>query len=85
PNPVEGTWEITAYSSIFTKYLSGYDTSQYEIEVSLTSVSIEPGLILKDVAQPSNVTVKATVSNDYGDFNASVVGYGVGRLDQAYA
>lgn len=85
PNPIEGTWEITAYSSIFTKYLSGYDTSQYEIEVSLTSVSIEPELILKDVAQSSNVTVKATVSNDYDDFNASAVGYGVGRLDEADA
>ncbi|AFL94711.1 stetterlysin-like protease [Thermococcus cleftensis] len=84
PNPVEGTWEITAYSSIFTKYFSGYDTSQYEIEVSLASVSIEPELLLKDVAQPSNVTVKATVTNNYGDFNATAVGYGVGRLDAAY-
>ncbi|MBP1912053.1 S8 family peptidase [Thermococcus stetteri] len=84
-DPEPGTWEITAYTSTFTKARTGYDTSQYEIEVSLASVSIEPELILNDVAQPSNVTVKATVSNNYGDFNATAIGYGVGRLDTAYA
>ncbi|MDK2915019.1 MAG: hypothetical protein PWQ79_1934 [Thermococcaceae archaeon] len=84
-NPVEGTWEITAYSSTFTKYYSGYSESHYEIEVELASVSISPQLIKKDVSSPSLVDVSAVVTNNYGTFNASAVGYGVGRLDEAYA
>ncbi len=80
-NPVEGTWEITAYSSTFTKYWSGYDESHYEIEVELASVSISPQLIRKDVDSPSVVDVNAVVTNNYGTFNASAIGYGLGRLD----
>ena len=84
-DPVEGTWEITAYSSVFAKYWSGYDESHYELEVSLAYVTMEPSIIHKDVAEPSNVTLTATAENMYGDFNATAVGYGVGRLDMAYA
>ncbi|WP_237268609.1 S8 family peptidase [Thermococcus celer] len=84
-NPVEGTWEITAYASVSSYARTGYEDAHYEIEVSTGSVSISPQLIKKDAAQPSNVTVTATVTNNYGDFNASVIGYGLGRLDVAYA
>jgi|GEM_PF-1990574 len=84
-NPVEGTWEITAYSSTFTKYWSGYNESHYEIEVELASVSISPELIRTDINKPKNVTIKADVTNNYGTFSAERFGYGVGRLDQAYA
>ncbi|NJE01651.1 S8 family serine peptidase [Thermococcus sp. JdF3] len=83
PDPVEGTWEITAYSSIFAKYWSGYDTSQYEIEVSLSSVSVTPEIVYRDVKGPINTTVQATFTNGYTTFNASVTGYGMGRLDLA--
>ncbi|NJE00097.1 pyrolysin (pls) [Thermococcus sp. LS1] len=85
PDPEEGTWEITAYSSTFTKYYSGYDTSTYEIEVKISSISITPEIIQKDIPSPNNVSVSAVVENNYMTLNASVVGYGVGRLDEAYA
>jgi len=82
-DPVEGTWEITAYSSTFAKYWSGYATSQYEIEVSLSSVSVAPEILYKDVDEPANTTVQAMFTNEYVTFNASVSGYGMGRLDFA--
>lgn len=83
-DPVEGTWEITAYSSTFTKYWSGYDTSQYEIEVSISSVSVNPEIIYKDIGDPDNTSVEATFTNEYVTFNASAFGYGMGRLDVAW-
>ncbi|ASJ09997.1 pyrolysin (pls) [Thermococcus sp. P6] len=84
-NPVDGTWEITAYVSVSSYARTGYTDAHYEIEVESASVSISPEIIKKDTAQPSNVTVTAKVTNDYGNFNASVAGYGLGRLDVAYA
>ncbi|ACJ15793.1 stetterlysin [Thermococcus onnurineus NA1] len=81
PDPVEGTWEITAYSSVFTKYFSGYDTSQYEIEVNISSVTITPELISGYLTTPTNISVSAIVENNYDNFNATAVGYGLGRLD----
>jgi len=84
-DPRPGTWDLTAYTSTFTKYRTGYDESHYTLSVSLSSVTITPELIQKDASEPGNVTVGAVVTNHYGTFKADVVGYGVGRLDQAYA
>ncbi len=83
-DPTPGTWDLTAYTSTFTKARTGYNESHYKIEVSLGSVSIDPELILKDSSGPGNVSVSAVVKNNLGTLNAKVVGYGVGRLDQAY-
>ncbi len=84
-DPVEGVWEITAYVSISSYARTGYEDAHYEIEINTGSVSISPELIKKDIPSPANVSVKATVKNNYVAFNASTIGYGLGRLDVAYA
>ncbi|WP_297092762.1 S8 family serine peptidase [Thermococcus sp.] len=84
-NPVEGVWEITAYVSVSSYARTGYEDAHYEIDISAGSVSISPELIKKDVPSPANVSVEAKVKNNYMPFNASVIGYGLGRLDVAYA
>lgn len=84
-NPVEGVWEITAYTSISSLARTGYEDSHYEIEITAYSVTMEPSSIIKDVSSPGTVNVKATATNNFEEFNAQVVGYGVGRLDIANA
>jgi len=84
-DPVPGTWDLTAYTSVFTKLYTGYDESTYTITVGLGTVKVKPELLYKDTPGPDNVTVSARFINRLDDFSAVPVGYGVGRLDEVYA
>ncbi|MBO8174681.1 MAG: S8 family serine peptidase [Thermococcus sp.] len=83
-NPEPGTWEMAAYSSIALSYY-GLNMSMYTISVKVYSVNMDPSFIRKDVDKPGVVGVKATATNAFEDFNASIIGVGVGRTDTAYA
>ncbi|WP_048811170.1 S8 family serine peptidase [Thermococcus gammatolerans] len=84
-DPEPGNWEITAYTSTFTKPRTGYDESHYQISVKAVSVTIQPEKIQVDRETGGVIHVPISVRNsNYGTFMAKVSGLGMGRLDVAY-
>jgi subtilisin family serine protease len=84
-DPEPGTWEITAYTSTFTKARTGYSESHYTISVDSVAVTIEPEKIQIDKQNPGTIHTLVSVKNtNYGTFQAKLYGLGMGRLDQAY-
>lgn len=85
-DPEPGTWEITAYTSTFTKPRTGYDESHYKIEVEAASLSVSPHIVRAYSDKPGVVKTQVDLVNrGYGDVKVNVTGMGVGRLDVAYA
>jgi len=85
-DPEPGNWEITAYTSTFTKARTGYDESHYKISVKAVSVTLKPERIQIDTQTGGTLHTLVTVRNDnYGTFMAKVYGLGMGRLDKVNA
>ncbi|ASJ02613.1 pyrolysin (pls) [Thermococcus profundus] len=85
-DPEPGTWEITAYTSTFTKPRTGYNESHYEIEVEAASLGVSPHIVRTYSDKPGVVKTQAELVNrGYGDVEVNVTGLGLGRLDLAYA
>ena len=81
-DPEPGNWEITAYTSTFTKPRTGYDESHYTIEVSAASLRISSSIIRTYSEKPGIVKIKTSlINNNYGDVKVNVTGLGVNRLD----
>ncbi|AEH24439.1 S8 family serine peptidase [Pyrococcus yayanosii] len=81
-NPAEGVWEITAYTSVITKYYTGLDESYYEIEVQAYSVALKPELIKTDIKEPGTVEVPVEVMNFNGaPISVDIAGYGLNVAD----
>ncbi len=84
-DPEPGNWEITAYTSTFTKPRTGYDESHYQISVKTVSVTLTPEKIQVDTQTKGTIHTRISVRNsNYGTFMANVYGLGMGRLDVAY-
>lgn len=85
-DPEPGNWEITAYTSTFTKPRTGYDESHYQITVKAVSVTIEPEKVQIDTQNPRTLHTLIHVRNsNYGTFMAKVYGLGMGRLDVVHS
>ncbi|NJF24160.1 S8 family serine peptidase [Thermococcus sp. Bubb.Bath] len=84
-DPEPGTWEITAYTSTFTKARTGYDESHYTITVETLGITLIPDKIHANMANPGEIqTIVSVKNNNYGTFHAQLSGMGMGRLDSTH-
>ena len=85
-DPEPGTWEITAYTSTFTKLRTNYSESHYTITVNSVSVTLSPKIVRVDSSTPGVLHAPVQITNkNYGTFVAQLSGMGMGRLDTARA